>query len=79
MSLHEELLDLETAVYQVSKGINAVEAMTHPHPGEEARQRRLPHPPLRGGARGGLCHLGGHRPGPAHRPPAEPQRRPDPH
>lgn len=28
MSLHEELLDLETAVYQVSKGINAVEAMT---------------------------------------------------
>lgn len=28
MSLHEELLDLETAVYQVSRGINAVEAMT---------------------------------------------------
>ena len=28
MSLREELLDLETAVYQVSKGINAVEAMT---------------------------------------------------
>lgn len=28
MSLHEELLDLDTAVYQISKGINAVEAMT---------------------------------------------------
>ena len=28
MSLREELLDLETAVYQVSRGINAVEAMT---------------------------------------------------
>ena len=28
MGLHEELLDLEAAVYQVSKGINAVEAMT---------------------------------------------------
>ncbi len=28
MSLREELLDLDTAVYQVSKGISAVEAMT---------------------------------------------------
>ena len=25
MSLHKELLDLETAVYQVSRGINAAE------------------------------------------------------
>ena len=44
----------------------------HSHQGPQARHRRLPHPPLCGGALRGLHHRHRHRPGHPHCPPAEP-------